>query len=405
MPNQNFDLVSNPNNLRIFQGPYGAGHAVSVNRSTPTIPSNQRGVGGAFNSLMVDQIAFECAGYGADATVRARLWNSSGTALARSAAVVINGVTTSTLNVPLNVFDLTSPVVLTGNELHRWGLWSTQAIAMQRVSDSTFNIWTDISIGAADNWSTGNTDVHASGANSGFVGYFRYFLMPTPPSINTGSMSSGSSSISFSWVAPTDDGGKAVSAYVVEYKPSFSSTWTIHDSNYTSTSVTISSLSSSTTYNIRVAAKNEVATLVGTTSDYSTASITTQAGATPPPPPPPPPASVSVPNLNGLTLSQANSALSNAGLNSSPSPQTSGATSSNNNLVIDNTQSPAAGTLVNSGSSVSFSYYSFIAPSQKVSVWNGTSWVVSTPKIWNGTSWVDPAVIRIWNGTSWVEPT
>jgi hypothetical protein len=227
--------------------------------------------------------------------------------------------------------------------------------------------------------------------------------MQTPPSVS--SLGSSESSISFNW-SVSDNGGKTISAYVVEYKPSWSGSWIVHNSSYTSTSITISGLSSSTTYDVRVAAKNEVSDLAGTTSDYGTTSITTQAGqAPPPPPPPPPPVTVPVPNLNGLTLSQANSALSNVGLNSSPNPQTSGATSENNNLVIDNTQSPSAGTSVTVGSTVSFSYYSFIPPSQKVSVWNGTSWVISTPKIWNGTSWVDPAVIRIWNGTSWVNPT
>lgn len=402
MATQDFDLVSNPNNLRAYQGPYSAGHAMAVNRSTPTVPSNQRGVGGAFNYIMVDRIGFECAGYGADATVRARLWDSSGTSLRRSAATVIAGVSTSTLDLSLKVFDLTSAIALPGDTLYRWGLWSTSAIAIQRVNDSSFNLWADTSIGADDPWSTGNTQLHPSGADSSVVGYFRYYLMPTPPSVS--SDGSSTSSVSFSW-SVSDNGGKTVSAYVIEYKPSWSGSWTTYDSNYTLTYATIPGLSSSTTYNIRVAAKNEVSDLIGTTSDYGTVSISTESGGSPPPPPPPPPQQVTVPNLNGLTLSQANSALSNVGLTSSPNPQTSGATSENNNLVIANTQSPASGTIVNSGSSVSFSYYSYTPPSQKVSVWNGTSWVVSTPKIWNGTSWVDPAVIRIWNGTSWVNPT
>ena len=404
MPTQDFNLVSNGNNFRLFQGPWSAGHAMSQNRSTPTIPSNQRGVGGAFNSMLVDRISLECAGYGSDATVRARVWDSSGTSLGRSAATTLAGVSTSTINVPMNNFDLSPSVLLPGGTLHRWGLWSSNnAIAMQRVPDATFTIYADTSIGASDSWSTGNSQVHASGADSSFAGSFRYFLMPTPPSVS--SLGSSESSISFSW-SVSDNGGKTISAYVVEYKPSWSGSWIVHNSSYTSTSITISGLSSSTTYDVRVAAKNEVSDLAGTTSDYGTTSITTQAGqAPPPPPPPPPPVTVPVPNLNGLTLSQANSALSNVGLNSSPNPQTSGATSENNNLVIDNTQSPSAGTSVTVGSTVSFSYYSFIPPSQKVSVWNGTSWVISTPKIWNGTSWVDPAVIRIWNGTSWVNPT
>jgi hypothetical protein len=72
---------------------------------------------------------------------------------------------------------------------------------------------------------------------------------------------------------------------------------------------------------------------------------------------------------------------------------------------VTDSQTVGAGSVVNTGTTVPFKYYSFIAPAQKVSVWNGTSWVTSTPRIWNGTSWVEPTVIRIWNGTSWVNPT
>ena len=34
-------------------------------------------------------------------------------------------------------------------------------------------------------------------------------------------------------------------------------------------------------------------------------------------------------------------------------------------------------------------------------VWNGTAWVTILPKVWNGTTWVE-AQARMWNGTSWV---
>lgn len=373
---------------------------MSVNRSTPTVPSNQRGVGGAYNYLMVDRMALECAGYGADAAVRARLWNSSGTALARSASTTIAGVSTATTDLSLKTFDFTSPVALPGATLHRWGLWSTSAIAVQRVNDSNFNIWTDISIGAADDWSTGNTDVHAAGSNSGFVGYFRYYLMPTPPSVSYNGQTT--SSVSFSW-SVSDNGGQSISGYAIDYKPSWSSSWISYSTNYTSgTSATIPGLSSSTVYNVRVAAKNAVTDLVGTTSDYGYVDIQTDQDSTPPP------TTTTVPNLNGLTLSQANSAISNAGLSSSANPQSSGATAENNNTVVTNSQSPSSGSVVNTGTTVSFSYYSYtppVGPPYEVSVWNGTSWVASTPRIWNGTSWVQPGVVKVWNGTSWVDPT
>lgn len=387
---------------RSYQGPYGSGHAMSQNRSTPTVPSGQRGQGGAYNVLLVDRIRVECAGYGTSAALRGRIWDSSGSPVGRSASQTVAG--TTAVDVSLQTFDLENSVILDGGTLYRWGVYSSSAaFAVQRQVNSSFNVYTDTSIGAGDSWSTGNTSIHEFGSSSSLVGDIRYYLIPTAPSVFSGG--SGESFISFSW-SVSDNGGKTISHYDVEYKPSWSGTWQTYDSYYTSTSATIYGLSSSTTYDVRVSAINEVSILAGTTSEHGYVSITTQTGSAPPPPiTPPPPSQTTVPNLTGLTLTQANTAISNATLNSSATAQSIGATAGNNNLVIAGTQSPASGSTVNVNTTVSFQYYSYTPPAQEVSVWNGTSWVTSTPKIWNGTSWVDPAVIRVWNGTSWVNPT
>lgn len=386
---------SDPNTTGARQGPFGAGHALSMNRTTPDAPAGQRGPGGANNVILITELTIQVAGPSGAASVRGRIWDSSGTALSTSAVETAPSNTGFSIgNVVFNVPN----VLVSGGTLYRFGVWSTADIRVQTSANSAFNVWTDTSIGSTDNWSTGNTAVHATGSNFSLVGSFEYFLLPSAPSIS--SISTTSSSMTVSWSAPSTNGGTAITDYWIEYKPSFGSTWEAGGVfGPTDSSAVISGLSSSTTYDVRISAGNAVGQ-----SDYGTSSATTSSGGgtfsfSPAP------STTTVPNLNDLTLSQANTALSNASLNSSASPVTSGATAENNNLVISNSQNPGAGSVVNTGTTVSFNYYSYTPPAQKVSVWNGTSWVISTPRVWNGTSWVEPTVIRIWNGTSWVNPT
>ena len=76
---------------------------------------------------------------------------------------------------------------------------------------------------------------------------------------------------------------------------------------------------------------------------------------------PPEPQKVTVPNLAGQSRSSAQSMIASAGLvYSGESSTSSGATSGNNGTV--SSQSPSAGSLVNPGTSVSYSYYSYVAP-------------------------------------------
>jgi hypothetical protein len=384
---------SDPNTTGARQGPFGAGHALSMNRTTPDAPAGQRGPGGSNNVILITELTIQVAGPSGAASVRGRIWDSSGTALSTSATETAPSNTSFSIgNVVFNVPN----VLVSGGTLHRFGVWSTADIRVQTSANSSFTVWTDTSIGSGDNWSTGNTAAHATGSNFSLVGSFEYFLLPTAPSIS--STSSSTSSVTVGWSAPSTDGGSSITNYLIQYKPSWSGSWTIESAGASASSYTISGLSSSTTYDIRVYATNVVGE-----SEYATTSITTDSVSTFSFSPAP--ATTTVPNLTGLTLTQANTAISNASLSSSATAQSVGATSGNNNLVVSGTQSPGAGSVVNVGSTVSFQYYSYTPPAQEVSVWNGTSWVTSTPKIWNGTSWVDPAVIRVWNGTSWVNPT
>lgn len=385
---------SDGNNTGARQGPFGAGHALSMNRTTPNAPVGQRGPGGAFNEIYITSMTVQVAGPSGAVAVRGRVWNSSGGAETRSPAVTVPSNTGFSIgNV---VFDL-SDWWLNGGTSYRFGVWSTGDIRVQTSANSSFSVYADTSIGSNDNWSTGNS-THSFGSNFSLVGSFEYAVRPTAPSIS--STSSSTSSVTVNWSAPSNNGDSTVTDYLIYHKPSFSGSWTIEFASGSARSYTVSGLSSSTTYDIRVSAANAVGE-----SEYATTSITTDFVSTFSFSPAPPPQTTTVPNLTGLTLTQANTAISNASLSSSATAQPTGATAENNNLVISGTQSPSSGSTVNVGSTVSFQYYSYTPPAQEVSVWNGTSWVTSTPKIWNGTSWVNPTAIKVWNGTSWVNPT
>ncbi len=77
----------------------------------------------------------------------------------------------------------------------------------------------------------------------------------------------GDGSVTLTWTAPASDGGAAISDYVIEYKVSNDSTWTVvNDGVRTIPSASITSLINSTAYDFRVAAKNSVGTSAFTSS-------------------------------------------------------------------------------------------------------------------------------------------
>jgi adhesin/invasin len=74
----------------------------------------------------------------------------------------------------------------------------------------------------------------------------------------------------FSWTAPASNGGSAITDYVIEYKTSASATWTTFaHAVSTATSATVPGLAPSTTYNVRISAKNSAG--VGSPSAIATA--------------------------------------------------------------------------------------------------------------------------------------
>lgn len=97
----------------------------------------------------------------------------------------------------------------------------------------------------------------------------------------------GSSSLNASWTAPEYTGKHPLSSYIISL---YNSSGVLINASYAtvshpSTSTTITGLSSSTTYSIRVTLRN----LINIDSDLSDFSSNATTSAPPPPPPPPPP--------------------------------------------------------------------------------------------------------------------
>jgi hypothetical protein len=81
---------------------------------------------------------------------------------------------------------------------------------------------------------------------------------PTPPPAPGSVASSASNSqVTLTWSPPSDDGGAAITDYLVEYATADSSTWlTYNDGTSAATSATITGLSNGQEYNFRISAVN-----------------------------------------------------------------------------------------------------------------------------------------------------
>ena len=85
---------------------------------------------------------------------------------------------------------------------------------------------------------------------------------PQPPAAPTGlTATAGNAQVALSWTAPADNGGSAITDYVVQFSSNGGSTWnTFADGTSTATSATVTGLTNGTAYVFRVAAVNAIGT-------------------------------------------------------------------------------------------------------------------------------------------------
>ena len=86
-----------------------------------------------------------------------------------------------------------------------------------------------------------------------------YKTVPQPPTGLTATAIS-SSQINLSWTAPGNNGGSAITGYMIERSPDGGATWSTVQSNTGSTTYSDTGLAHSTTYTYRVSAMNSVGT-------------------------------------------------------------------------------------------------------------------------------------------------
>ena len=98
--------------------------------------------------------------------------------------------------------------------------------------------------------------------------------LPSSPTGVTGSGTGGTASVS--WSAPNSNGGSAITDYVVEFSVTGSDTWTtFSDGISTSTSATITGLTSGTSYQFRISAKNLIGTSPASLSSPTVSTLPT----------------------------------------------------------------------------------------------------------------------------------
>ena len=97
---------------------------------------------------------------------------------------------------------------------------------------------------------------------------------PGAPTAVTGA--AGNTEVALSWTAPANNGGSAITDYVIEYSSNSGSTWvTFSDNTSTSTSATVTGLTNGTSYVFKVAAKNSAGTGNYSASSPSLTPVTT----------------------------------------------------------------------------------------------------------------------------------
>lgn len=117
---------------------------------------------------------------------------------------------------------------------------------------------------------SGGTVLYGSNSYTGVLGgAYSYIQVPVAPGTPTVSVGTSAGTIDVAWTAPSDDGGSAVTGYLLEY--STSPTFASVDLGIDLTGVTsyTANVVPGVTYYFRVAAYNAVTTAASTSSVYS----------------------------------------------------------------------------------------------------------------------------------------
>jgi len=386
--------------------------------AAPSAPTANRGSNNE-NQILVTNIGIRAGGLShSNGRARAKIFNSGGSVRAFSTLESLPNVGTATPSSEINfsfpgVSDGTSSAsaILIGGVGYRFGMLGiTQAPIVIARQANSYNIQLQgfSGIDANTSFSANQGTPFPSYAIMGTVTYIYAPSAPGAPSFS----GSSTSSISFSYSAPADNGGSSITGYVVEYKPSFSSSW-ISAGTTSSTSFSVGGLSSGTSYDFRVAATNLATQTFGNVSEYSgILTASTQAAA---------PVwidntlagfSFNIPYSDSVSASNANIySISSGSLPSGISLSSSGSVTGTPTEAQEDFSFTIRATNTSNGLFISQSFSGTVGGSdQPIKVYAGTSypgnvdgWINGTVRVYDGSNWVIP-IIKVYNGASWVTP-
>lgn len=134
-----------------------------------------------------------------------------------------------------------------------------------------------VNTGSGGGGQGGNVTTQAGSGSSGIViiSYQSVFAPDAPTGLTP---TSGNTQVSLSWTAPANNGGSAITDYVIDYKLSSDSSWsTFADGVSTGTTGTVTGLTNGSSYDFRVSAVNAIGQ--GSASGTATAIPATVPGA------------------------------------------------------------------------------------------------------------------------------
>lgn len=265
----------------------------ACNVALPTV-SNTASDGNAY--LQIENIRMGLAGRGAARTVAIAIWNTSNTLLKATGNFSVAADTGASLT---TYKALTSPLLINRSSVStvQMGFWVSGNGSTYYLSDDTGQS-TDIYYDSTSSSGAANFGHDAIlNSNTSLVGNYDTFYVPTAPASIT--VTAGNAQVTVGWSAPSDNGGKSISGYMLERATNAGFTTgltTISNAiSSSATSYTDTTAVNGTTYYYRIGAKNAVTASVSTT----TTSVKTASGSVTPA------ASGTVPgNPTALTVTQ-----------------------------------------------------------------------------------------------------
>ena len=229
--------------------------------------------------MQIYRMALNLSGKDASRTVALGVW-TTGNSLIGKTANFTESAASSASSTGLKTLTTVPLINRSTTSTVRMGFWVSGMGSVYYSADETsqtVDVLSDHS--SSTSISTFNNDATLK-SNASLVGSFDYYTLPTAPA--SISATPGQSQVTVSWIAPSSDGGTAVTSYTLQRATNSGFTGATTTTGLTGTSTVVTGLANGTYY-FRIAAVNAVGTAASTSGAYvATGAITVGSAATAP---------------------------------------------------------------------------------------------------------------------------